>query len=413
MKLKFLVIAYFFSFFSLSTFAQKEMCINFIKDKSLEQIKELAKKEKKNIFVDCFATWCGPCKQLDKKTFTAKEVGEFFNAKFINVKYDIEKGFGKEFHDAYVKYIPGVPTMLVLDESGEVLHSITGFREPATLIKSVDEAMKGKTLPKLQAKYDSGDRSTAFMHDYTDALREAYQMKKLEAVVNDFTATLPVEAILEADIWPLASPYVKDPYSSVFQYLIKNLLRSEHKFPKDAPRMQRQLYSALRDATNELLDIDKEGKWKESTADSLVVIEGILKNYPLNNSAQLLARLELMKMMQVGKDVEILDFIDCMNRIELLRRESDYLRNVYSYLTDKLQDPQELQRALNDVILIQKRENNSRIPFNFYDTIAKLQYKLGNKIEGDKAQEEFKLLEASNREKLKFFMDIFTADTEQ
>ena len=53
---------------------------------------ELAKKEDKLIFLDAYASWCGPCKSMQKKVFPTDKVGEYFNARFINVKIDMEKG---------------------------------------------------------------------------------------------------------------------------------------------------------------------------------------------------------------------------------------------------------------------------------------------------------------------------------
>jgi thiol:disulfide interchange protein len=41
--------------------------INFENNLSWEQVKEKAKAENKYIFVDCYATWCGPCKAMDKE----------------------------------------------------------------------------------------------------------------------------------------------------------------------------------------------------------------------------------------------------------------------------------------------------------------------------------------------------------
>src|SRR5690606_5545305 len=38
-----------------------------------------AKKEGKNIFIDGYAVWCGPCKMMDKNTFNNRKVGEYFN----------------------------------------------------------------------------------------------------------------------------------------------------------------------------------------------------------------------------------------------------------------------------------------------------------------------------------------------
>ena len=55
-----------------------------------------AKAEKKLVFVDCYTTWCGPCKMMTTKIFPMKEAGEFFNPRFVCVKFDMEQGEWKE-----------------------------------------------------------------------------------------------------------------------------------------------------------------------------------------------------------------------------------------------------------------------------------------------------------------------------
>ena len=52
---------------------------------TLEEAKEIAKRENKLIFIDCYTTWCGPCKMLSKFVFTDPEMGEFYNENFINL----------------------------------------------------------------------------------------------------------------------------------------------------------------------------------------------------------------------------------------------------------------------------------------------------------------------------------------
>ena len=42
-----------------------------------------AKKEGKQIFMDFYTSWCGPCKVMAKKYFTLETVGKEFNKKFI------------------------------------------------------------------------------------------------------------------------------------------------------------------------------------------------------------------------------------------------------------------------------------------------------------------------------------------
>ena len=58
-----------------------------------------AKAEKKLVFVDCYTTWCGPCKMMTTKIFPMKEAGEFFNPRFVCVKFDMEQGEGKELEN--------------------------------------------------------------------------------------------------------------------------------------------------------------------------------------------------------------------------------------------------------------------------------------------------------------------------
>jgi len=53
--------------------------------------KQKAKTENKFVFVDAYATWCGPCKKMDKEVYTDQMVGELVNSKFISVKLQMDK----------------------------------------------------------------------------------------------------------------------------------------------------------------------------------------------------------------------------------------------------------------------------------------------------------------------------------
>ncbi len=61
---------------------------------SLNDALAKAKKENKHVFIDVYATWCGPCKYLAKEIFPDSDLGEFMNEHFVSIQLDGEKGDG-------------------------------------------------------------------------------------------------------------------------------------------------------------------------------------------------------------------------------------------------------------------------------------------------------------------------------
>src|SRR5688572_597879 len=77
---------------NLSTNKQaEEKGIQWVNDLNWQQVVAKAKSENKFIFVDCYATWCGPCKLMDKDVYPQKVVGDFANSRFISVKVQMDK----------------------------------------------------------------------------------------------------------------------------------------------------------------------------------------------------------------------------------------------------------------------------------------------------------------------------------
>lgn len=105
--------------------------IDFFKG-TFQEALALAEKEKKYVFVDVYATWCGPCKQLKRTTFKDKEVGTYFNKNFINIAIDGETEEGDEILSRYS--IRSYPTLLILDAKGRVQTRHSGFMKPFILI---------------------------------------------------------------------------------------------------------------------------------------------------------------------------------------------------------------------------------------------------------------------------------------
>ena len=137
-----------------------------------KEIVNKAKKENKLIFVDAYAAWCGPCKKMDRDVFSKKEVGDYFNAKFVNAKIDMEKGEGiglaKDFG------VMAYPTLVFVNNSGDVVHRAVGYHTTDLLLELGEAALDPKrNMGNIAAKYDAGDRSPELLYNLALAKLDA------------------------------------------------------------------------------------------------------------------------------------------------------------------------------------------------------------------------------------------------
>lgn len=116
-----------------------EQGIQFIEANWSKALQE-AKKQKKLIFIDAYASWCGPCKLLKKNTFPDKEAGEFFNQHFINVAIDMEKGDGPALAEKF--QVTAYPTLIITDWEGNIVTYTRGYIKPKQLIEFGNYGLK-------------------------------------------------------------------------------------------------------------------------------------------------------------------------------------------------------------------------------------------------------------------------------
>ncbi len=91
-----------------------------------------ANKENKMVFLDAYATWCGPCKKMKRNVFTDTAVAAFFNKNFVNVAADMEKGEGVMLADKFG--VDSYPTLLFTNGDGMQLGRESGYHDPEELI---------------------------------------------------------------------------------------------------------------------------------------------------------------------------------------------------------------------------------------------------------------------------------------
>ena len=112
------------------------------------------KENPKKIIVDVYADWCGPCKMMDKNTFTNKDVVKYINDNFYAVKFDAEgteevtigevkftnpkynpdrRGRNATHELVGALQVRGYPSLVYFTEEGEVIQAIPGYQTPKQL----------------------------------------------------------------------------------------------------------------------------------------------------------------------------------------------------------------------------------------------------------------------------------------
>ena len=127
----------------------------FLDNEPWAKVVEQAKKADKMIFVDCYTSWCGPCKTLATEIFPQEKVGDYMNERFVCVKYDMEKEEGLKFNELYPGEVKAYPTMLIIDNKGELLHKVVGSQPADDLIRAIDAGLQGNTIYTMIKEYAS------------------------------------------------------------------------------------------------------------------------------------------------------------------------------------------------------------------------------------------------------------------
>lgn len=108
---------------------------------TFKEAKAIAKKENKLIFIDCYASWCGPCKRMAATSFKDERVGKIYNSNFINLKIDMEKDAeGPELSRLFK--IRAYPTIVFVDGNGKVVQQEIGLKSADELIAMAKQQLQ-------------------------------------------------------------------------------------------------------------------------------------------------------------------------------------------------------------------------------------------------------------------------------
>lgn len=150
-------------------------------EKTFDDLLAQAKAEDKVIFIDAYTTWCGPCKMMAKNVFPAEKVGNVYNERFINAKFDMEKGEGPGLATRYS--VMAYPTYLFVDGNGDIVHKGIGYIPQDEFLALADAASGENSLGALNKRYDAGERSADFLQSYATTLGDVYEEEKAAEVM--------------------------------------------------------------------------------------------------------------------------------------------------------------------------------------------------------------------------------------
>ena len=116
---------------------------------SLDEALIAQKNEPKKILMDVYTVWCGPCKLMDKKTFTNSDLVTYVNQYYYAVKFNAEGNEKISFFDnifqnpnydetrksrrnsthQFTQFlgVKGYPTTVFLSEQGDLITPVVGY----------------------------------------------------------------------------------------------------------------------------------------------------------------------------------------------------------------------------------------------------------------------------------------------
>lgn len=207
--------------------------IQFEQSLSWQQILAKAKKENKYIFVDCYATWCVPCKKMDEEVYSQKALGEWINQEFISVKVQMDTGKNDAesiktwYPDAHQLMIENqvysFPSFLFFSPDGKLVHKESGYHPPSAFLRTaLNAADKSQQEYYLLSLYEHGKLPDHKLPDLIEMLSIAGDKKNEYEVsrdyVNNYLLILPDVLLFKPGNIYFIGSYLKDTNDPAFTW---------------------------------------------------------------------------------------------------------------------------------------------------------------------------------------------------
>jgi thioredoxin-related protein len=171
--------------FSTQSIAQTEKGVHFIQPENWQEVLSIAKTQHKNIFVDVYTTWCGPCKMMDNNVYPDSALGALVNQDFIAIKVQMDC---TKNDNPYVKSwyadaeqikqsakVESFPTLLFYNPEGQLIFKSIGYKSAKALAKIAAYAGSSDIAENFRndvLAYQNGHRDYVMLPDLITSVRE-------------------------------------------------------------------------------------------------------------------------------------------------------------------------------------------------------------------------------------------------
>ncbi len=224
---------------------------------TFQQAIDAAKVEKKMVFIDFYTDWCGPCKMMARDVFPQKNVGDYFNAHFVCIKLNAEKGEGKDYARQFK--IDGYPSFLIVNADGKEVGRHVGGSSADKFIDKIEAIRNPDLTPaRLTERYLSGERNAELIQAYASMLmdnaplggntREDYRriyfahVDKVNKVVQDYFTGLSDADKMKPENFFVYRKYTRSVQEAPARFLAANRKKFAPELQQEVTDMLNQLY---------------------------------------------------------------------------------------------------------------------------------------------------------------------------
>ncbi|HLX91070.1 MAG TPA: thioredoxin family protein [Puia sp.] len=215
----------------------QDSAIAFESGLSWNDVSAKAKAENKYIFMDCYATWCGPCKWMSQHIFQEKEAANFFNTHFINVAVQMDRT-PKDLQSVRDWYsdadsikkdyeIQDYPTYLFFSPDGKIVHRLVGSAKDSKefISKAVDALDPSRQSYTMTRQWERHKTDSAFLWEAFNAAQQSEDFGLANSILEAYL-NCQADLLTKKNLKLIAdSRLIRDSQDKWFQLFLNNAAR--------------------------------------------------------------------------------------------------------------------------------------------------------------------------------------------